>query len=137
MGKTETIHDWGSSDCGCLSVGIGVDRGNSAGFCDGAGDGWSLNLVDLGVPAYVGSQAKSCTIALAVLTIYVVDFAINAGWCSTRTEQADFTADAKDAVQSSCRSLIVDTLPIAKQQLGSAWGTHCFPPSESSLILTY
>ena len=31
------------------------------------------------VPAYVGLQAKSCTIALAVLTIYVVDFAINAG----------------------------------------------------------
>ena len=26
------------------------------------------------------------------------------------------------AVQSSCRSLIVDTLPISKQQLGSAWG---------------
>ena len=27
-------------------------------------------------------------------------------------------------VQSSCRSLIVDTLPISKQQLGSAWGKH-------------
>ena len=36
-----------------------------------------------------------------MLTIYVVDFAINAGWCSARTEQADFTADAK--VQSSLR----------------------------------
>ena len=48
MGKTETIHDWGSSDCGCLSVGVGVDGGNSADFCDGAGDGWSLDLVDLG-----------------------------------------------------------------------------------------
>ena len=102
MGKTETIHDWGSSDCGCLSVGVGVDGGNSADFCDGAGDGWSLDLVDLGVPAYVGLQAKSCTIALAVLTIYVVDFAINAGWCSARTEQADITADAK--TQSSLRA---------------------------------
>ena len=38
-----------------------------------------------------------------MLSIYVLDFAIN-------------------AVQSSCRSLIVDTLPIPKQQLGSAWG---------------
>lgn len=28
----------------------------------------------------------------------------------------------EDAVQSSSRSLIVDTLPISKQQLGSAWG---------------
>ena len=27
----------------------------------------------------VPSQAKSCTIALAVLSIYAVDFAINAG----------------------------------------------------------
>jgi hypothetical protein len=25
-------------------------------------------------------------------------------------------------VQSCCRSLIVDTLPISQQQLGSAWG---------------
>ena len=25
-------------------------------------------------------------------------------------------------VQACCRSLIVDTLPIPKQQLGSAWG---------------
>ena len=29
-------------------------------------------------------------------------------------------------VQSSCRSLIVDTLPIPKQQLGSAWGKRPF-----------
>ena len=43
-------------------------------------------------------------------------------------------ADA-EIVQSSCRSLIVDTLPIAKQQLGSAWGTRFFPTSESILIL--
>ncbi|MCJ1451905.1 hypothetical protein MMC28_002245 [Mycoblastus sanguinarius] len=50
-------------------------------------------------------MVKSCTIALAVLSIYAVDFAIN-------------------AVQSSCRSLIVDTLPISKQQLGSAWASR-------------
>ncbi|CAF9928070.1 MAG: hypothetical protein ALECFALPRED_003940 [Alectoria fallacina] len=71
---------------------------------------WEYSL--LGVTAYDGLQAKSCTIALAVLSIYAVDFAIN-------------------AVQSSCRSLIVDTLPIAKQQLGSAWGERYFPAFES------
>lgn len=49
------------------------------------------------------SQRREATIFLAVLSIYALDFAIN-------------------AVQSSCRSLIVDTLPIPKQQLGSAWG---------------
>jgi len=48
-------------------------------------------------------QKREATITLAVLSIYAVDFAIN-------------------AVQCSCRSLIVDTLPIPKQQLGSAWG---------------
>jgi solute carrier family 45, member 1/2/4 len=51
----------------------------------------------------LGMQVKSTTIFLAVLSIYAVDFAIN-------------------AVQASCRSLVVDTLPIPKQQLGSAWG---------------
>lgn len=44
-------------------------------------------------------------IALAVLSIYGVDFAIN-------------------AVQASTRSLIVDTLPASKQQLGSAWASR-------------
>ncbi len=48
---------------------------------------------------------KSATIVVAVLSIYAVDFAIN-------------------AVQSCCRSLIVDTLPISKQQLGSAWASR-------------
>ncbi|CAD6504304.1 BgTH12-06036 [Blumeria graminis f. sp. triticale] len=47
-------------------------------------------------------KKKSMTIFLAVLAIYGVDFAIN-------------------AVQASCRALIVDTLPMNKQQLGSAW----------------
>lgn len=48
-------------------------------------------------------QNQSRVILFAVLSIYGVDFAIN-------------------AVQASCRSLIVDTLPIEKQQTGSAWG---------------
>ncbi|KAF9879011.1 sucrose transporter [Colletotrichum karsti] len=46
--------------------------------------------------------ARIFTIILAVLAIYVVDFAIN-------------------AVMSCARSLIVDTLPIEKQQTGAAW----------------
>ncbi|MCJ1252649.1 hypothetical protein MMC24_000455 [Lignoscripta atroalba] len=65
--------------------------------------GWTSEII-----GYFVSDAETkrlWTIALAVLSIYMVDFAIN-------------------AVQSSCRSLIVDTLPIAKQQLGSAWATR-------------
>ena len=38
-------------------------------------------------------------------------------------------------VQSSCRSLIIDTLPIPKQQLGSAWGKRCLSfPNASPII---
>jgi len=48
---------------------------------------------------------RPMAIAFAVLSIYGVDFAIN-------------------AVQASTRSLIVDTLPASKQQLGSAWASR-------------
>ncbi|CEI64798.1 hypothetical protein FVEN_g3301 [Fusarium venenatum] len=49
--------------------------------------------------------SKRPTIVLAVLAIYVVDFAIN-------------------AVMSCSKSLIVDTLPIEKQQSGAAWSSR-------------
>jgi solute carrier family 45 protein 1/2/4 len=42
---------------------------------------------------------------VAVFSIYGIDFAIN-------------------AVQGSCRGLIVDTLPIPKQQAGSSWASR-------------
>lgn len=54
---------------------------------------WEYSL--LGVTAYDGLQAKSCTIALAVLSIYAVDFAINAGWCYPRIEQMDRVANLR------------------------------------------
>jgi solute carrier family 45 protein 1/2/4 len=47
-------------------------------------------------------KRRPMAIALAVLSIYGVDFAIN-------------------AVQSSARGLIVDVLPASKQQISSAW----------------
>lgn len=50
-------------------------------------------------------KRRPMAIALAVLSIYGVDFAIN-------------------AVQASTRSLIVDTLPVSRQQLGSAWASR-------------
>jgi solute carrier family 45 protein 1/2/4 len=63
--------------------------------------GWAKEIVGHFVEE--GEFRRSCTVALAVVAIYAVDFAIN-------------------AVQACCRSLIVDTLPIPKQQTGSAWG---------------
>lgn len=65
--------------------------------------GWTAEIVNYFV--LDPDLAKSYTIILAVLSIYAVDFAIN-------------------AVQSTCRSLIVDTLPIAQQPLGSAWASR-------------
>jgi len=64
---------------------------------------WAKEIVGLFIEDK--DTAKTCTIVVAVFSIYAVDFAIN-------------------AVQSCCRSLIVDTLPIPKQQLGSAWASR-------------
>ncbi|KAI0972520.1 major facilitator superfamily domain-containing protein [Xylaria arbuscula] len=50
-------------------------------------------------------SAQHLTISAAVVAIYAVDFSIN-------------------AVMSAARSLVVDTLPIEKQQTGSAWGSR-------------
>ena len=52
-----------------------------------------LNRSRLWFPAYASSQAKTFTIALAVLSIYAVDFAINAGWCCICREQTDRTTN--------------------------------------------
>ncbi|XHG09556.1 hypothetical protein AWENTII_012607 [Aspergillus wentii] len=62
--------------------------------------GWTSEIVAVFVKD--AEKAGRVTIALAVLSIYAVDFAIN-------------------VVQACCRSLIVDTLPIPSQQAGSAW----------------
>ena len=66
--------------------------------------GWTSEVVGLFLSASNPSK-KNVTLVVAVLAIYLVDFAIN-------------------AVQASCRSLIVDTLPISQQQHGSAWATR-------------
>ncbi|KAK4548525.1 hypothetical protein LTR36_009435 [Oleoguttula mirabilis] len=50
-------------------------------------------------------QKREMTIALAVVDIYVLDFVIN-------------------IAQSTCRALVVDTLPVDKQQLGAAWASR-------------
>ncbi|RAL02916.1 putative sucrose transporter [Aspergillus ibericus CBS 121593] len=65
--------------------------------------GWTTEIVNMFIKDT--EKAKDVTIALAVLSIYAVDFAIN-------------------VVQACCRSLIVDTLPIPQQQTGSAWATR-------------
>jgi solute carrier family 45 protein 1/2/4 len=65
--------------------------------------GWTSEVVSVFITE---KETKSfATIVLAVLSIYGIDFAIN-------------------AVQASMRSLISDTLPLSKQQAGSAWASR-------------
>ncbi|QVM09373.1 hypothetical protein D8B26_004033 [Coccidioides posadasii str. Silveira] len=65
--------------------------------------GWTTEIVSIFISDT--QLRKSVTITVAVLSIYATDFAIN-------------------VVQACCRSLIVDTLPIPQQQLGSAWASR-------------
>ncbi|OKL57842.1 hypothetical protein UA08_07303 [Talaromyces atroroseus] len=67
--------------------------------------GWTSEVVGWFAHDIEKEQKRNYTIAVAVLAIYGVDFAIS-------------------AVQACCRSIIVDTLPISQQQLGSAWATR-------------
>jgi solute carrier family 45, member 1/2/4 len=62
--------------------------------------GWASDICQQFIST--DAAASKATIVLAVLCIYALDFAIN-------------------CVQSTARSLIVDTLPVQQQQLGSAW----------------
>ncbi|KAI5305520.1 hypothetical protein KEM56_004192 [Ascosphaera pollenicola] len=67
--------------------------------------GWTSEFVAWLFPIEDVALRKQITIVTAVFSIYAIDFSIN-------------------VVQASCRSLIVDTLPIPQQQLGSAWATR-------------
>jgi len=65
--------------------------------------GWTKEVVKMFLTEK--EKVREATIFLAVFSIYGIDFAIN-------------------AVQGSCRGLIVDTLPIPKQQMGSSWASR-------------
>ncbi|KAL9038083.1 MAG: hypothetical protein Q9214_005424, partial [Letrouitia sp. 1 TL-2023] len=80
--------------------------------------GWTTEIVGLFIRE--PELKRLLTITLAVFSIYVVDFAINAGRINRALSPNSITYETR-SVQASCRSLIVDTLPIPKQQLGSAW----------------
>ena len=81
--------------------------------------GWTKEIVEIFVPE--GEVAKTCMISLAVSAIYAVDFSINAGESGPKREYAVSNCRI---VMSCSRSLIVDTLPIPKQQKGAAWSSR-------------
>ncbi|KXT17551.1 hypothetical protein AC579_6186 [Pseudocercospora musae] len=63
--------------------------------------GWAKEIVAYFVKEE--TRRNDMTIRLAVVDIYVLDFVIN-------------------IAQATCRALVVDALPMSKQQLGAAWG---------------
>ncbi|EHK50020.1 uncharacterized protein TrAtP1_007896 [Trichoderma atroviride] len=67
--------------------------------------GFTREIVGAFVGGDGGDTTRRFTVVLAVVAIYAVDFAIN-------------------AIMSCARSLIVDTLPLEKQQTGAAWGSR-------------
>ena len=81
MGETKAIHGGWINHCWPMLVGPWLDSGNSWALREKPGHGkvgernitygWSLTKSLL--------QKSTCTIALAILSIYAVDFAINAG----------------------------------------------------------
>jgi solute carrier family 45 protein 1/2/4 len=77
--------------------------------------GWTREIIEAFVQP--GEFAQNCMITLAVFAIYAVDFSINAGELIV-IRGAQFLIVV---VMSCSRSLIVDTLPIPKQQKGAAW----------------
>lgn len=78
--------------------------------------GWTKEIVEYFVQP--GDFAQNCMISLAVFAIYAVDFSINAGESGSYLKHL---ISNHEIVMSCSRSLIVDTLPIPKQQKGAAW----------------
>ena len=90
--------------------------------------GFTREFVDIALGTSGDDErAKAPTIILAVLAIYGVDFAINVGMFATSDTTHSRVIEEKLAdgvlytVMSCSRSLLVDTLPTEKQQLGAAW----------------
>ncbi|KAI5365233.1 Putative MFS transporter superfamily [Septoria linicola] len=70
--------------------------------------GWAKEIVAWFVPgtgADVEERRRSATITVAIVDIYILDFVIN-------------------IAQATCRALVVDALPVEKQQIGAAWVTR-------------
>lgn len=68
-----------------------------------------------------GAAHGRLTVALAVLSIFVLDFSINAGAPRSCLEYLAIMLIQLRAVQAVDRALLVDTLPPAQQAAGNAW----------------
>ncbi|KAF2207139.1 hypothetical protein CERZMDRAFT_51713 [Cercospora zeae-maydis SCOH1-5] len=67
--------------------------------------GWAIEIVEWFVPGTGAEVRRALTVRLAIFDIYVLDFVIN-------------------IAQATCRALVVDALPVEKQQTGGAWITR-------------
>lgn len=124
MGQKTTLHDW-RGDHG-WNIPLAAGMGGRSGRIIRDSPRYGMHAASCRPQRDDGTnfvQKRSLTIVLAVFSIYAVDFAINAGKPTMFT--LGFNLLSEIPVQSSSRSLLVDTLPISRQQLGSAWGECC------------
>lgn len=60
--------------------------------------GWTKEIVEYFIEE--GEFSKACTVALAVSSIYAVDFSINAGKSGPRSAQEEFTNESSSILLS-------------------------------------
>ena len=84
MGEEKTVHDRRFRDCRVMLGGARVDVRDSGHVRLGNRLGQYMRACQEERDSDRTVQKRSCTIALAVLSIYAVDFAINAGKCFRR-----------------------------------------------------
>jgi solute carrier family 45, member 1/2/4 len=77
--------------------------------------GWTNEVASLFLSAD-SEHYDTLVIWIAVVTMYLLDFAINAGIPVPMTPLIP--------VQAACRAIIVDTLPAPKQEIGNAWASR-------------
>jgi solute carrier family 45, member 1/2/4 len=84
-----------------------------------------INLMIIGWTREIGAwflpveseHYSTLVIWIAVISVYLLDFAINAGIVSLGNS-------TKYLVQAACRAIIVDTIPAQKQEIGNAWASR-------------
>ncbi len=81
MGQKKTVHDRRIVDSGNMLDCARVDVRNSGHIRHRRRFSQSIRVLHAKRSSDCLAQKRSCTIALAVLSIYAVDFAINAGKC--------------------------------------------------------
>lgn len=79
--------------------------------------GWTKEFASIFISEETDpDRYATLVIWIAVISVYLLDFAINAG--------TPILLSLLITVQAACRAIIVDTLPAQKQEIGNAWASR-------------